>query len=627
MKKKHDHHEIEETSKYSEEKLKGILNNASDVTKNIENANIGVIVAQDGKLVFYNTKFADMLGYTQKEFKEISFLTKIHEEDRAYAIERIRKRMQGVELKPEFAQIRVITKSEQIKWIEIYSSIIEWKGKPALQSFVTDITNRKNAESALAESEEKFKNLAEQSPNMIFINKKGKVVYANKRSSEILGYKRDEYYSENFNFLTLIAPESIEIIMKAFARHRNEQEVEPYEYTLITKEGQRIEAIITTKLIDYEGDKAILGIITDITERKKIEDKLKNSEARYHSLFNNANDAVFIMDFDTFIDCNKKTLEIFNCTKEQIIGKNPYGLFSPELQYDGRKSKEKARKKIQLAHNGKPQFFQWLHIKYDGTPFDAEVSLNPIEIERKTYIHAQVRDITEKKKAEENILRYQNQLKSLASQLTLSEEKERYRIATELHDHIGQYLAVSMMKLDELLSISDSGEKEKTIEQINQWLRHAMNESQSLTFDLSSPVLHELGFERAVAAWLEDEVQGKHNIITEFQSDGIPKSLNEEFCVLLFRSVREILFNVIKHANAKKVKVYIKVLDNNIKIRVEDNGVGFKPDETAANAFSQSKFGLFSIRERLEHFGGNIEIDSKPGHGCRITLIAPLENQ
>ena len=217
-------------------------------------------------------------------------------------------------------------------------------------------------------------------------------------------------------------------------------------------------------------------------------------------------------------------------------------------------------------------------------------------------------------------------MKSLASKLTLSEEKERYRIATELHDHISQYLAVSMMKLDELLNVSDHEEKGNIIAQINEWLQHAMEESHTLTFDLSSPVLHELGFERAVAAWLEDEVQGKHNIRTEFQSDKLPKSFDEDICVLLFRSVREILFNVIKHARANKVKVFIKVIDGNIRIRVEDDGVGFKPEEVAANAFVQSKFGLFSIQERLEYFGGNMEIDSCPGQGCRITLIAPLKD-
>ncbi|MBN2590207.1 MAG: PAS domain S-box protein [Sedimentisphaerales bacterium] len=748
------------------------------------------------------------------------------------------------------------------------------KGKVVgITGALRDITEHKHVADAFRESEEKFKNLAEQSPNMIFINKKGKVVYTNKRSSEILGYERDEFYSDDFNFLGLIAPESIEKITNAFTRHLNEQEIEPYEYALITKEGQRIEAIITTKLIDYEGSKSILGIITDITERKKVEnslrkseekwrllyenlpggsfvvnkdyiiedvndilciltgfkreelvgqscgiicpkgphkcpifdlgkiridndetavktkdgqlvpilksarkipfddkevivesfqditerkkadEELKNSEARYHSLFNNANDSIFIMDFDKIIECNNKTLEIFRCSSDRIIGKKPYDPFSPKFQPDGHSSKEKAIEKINLALNGQSQFFEWYHLRYDGTPFYAEISLSPIELIGKTYIQALVRDIserkkaeeslqkseynlleaqriahigswalqldtgvvtcsdemlriwgydtkkrsvkyeeilerihyedrdrvrkaiyramtnetgyesvfrlvlpdqseriiyglghvekdsegkpcfilgtgqdiTERKKAEENILKYQKQLKSLASQLTLSEEKERHRIATELHDHISQYLAVSMMKLDELLNVSDSEEKRKIIEQINEWLQYAMEESHTLTFDLSSPVLHELGFERAVAAWLEDEVQGKHQIKTEFKSDGLLKPLDEDICVLLFRSVREILFNVIKHAQANKVKVFVRVIDNNIKIQVEDDGVGFKPDEVAANAFVQSKFGLFSIQERLEHFGGNIEIDSNPGGGCRITLIAPLK--
>ena len=979
---------IENALRESEEKYRSV----------IENANIGVIVIQDNNIVYYNSKFSDMLGYSDNEIKNINFMSKVHAEDKAYAADRIRKRMEGIEIKPEFAQFRVLTKSGRIKWIETNSTLIQWGGRPALQSFLTDITDRKNAESALAESEqkfknifenasdaityldytgkildlnkqavqiqagskeelvnkhftkinvlsfkeipkylklfksiltgkkttvtvdvfnkkgdkrflecsasliksengparimvisrditeriqsdarlrdneqrlqsiidhsielfyihdikhqltfvspqckeilgyapeemkvkwtnlitdnpinakgieltekalktgkrqkayllelrrkdgskrivevdespikdkkgkvvgitgalrditerkhaidalreseEKFKNLAEQSPNMIFINKKGKVVYTNKRSSEILGYDRDAFYSDDFNFLSLIAPESLEKIRKAFALHSNEQEVEPYEYTLITKEGKRIEAIITTKLIEYEGVKSILGIITDITERKKaedelrnseekwrmlyenlpggsfvvnkdyiiedvndvlcnltdykreelvgqscsiicpkgphkcpifdlgktridndetavkkkngqllpilksarkipfagkevivesfqditerkkVEDELKNSEARYHSLFNNANDAIFIMDFDTFIDCNIKTLEIFGCSSEKILGNTPYDKFSPEFQQDGQNSREKALEKIRLAHNGQPQFFEWRHLRYDGTPFDAEVSLNSIELVGKTYLQALIRDITARKKAEENILKYQEQLKSLASQLTLTEEKERYRIATELHDHISQYLAVSMMKLDELLQVSDSVEKQKIIEQINLWLNHAMEESHSLTFDLSSPILHELGFERAVEAWLEDEVHGKHKIKTEFRSDGLTKVLDDDICILLFRNVRELLFNIIKHSHAKKVKVSISKVSNNIKINVEDDGVGFNHEEVAANAAIKTKFGLFSIRERLEHFGGRIEINSAPGKGCRIILIAPLK--
>ncbi|MBN1975388.1 MAG: PAS domain S-box protein [Sedimentisphaerales bacterium] len=580
----------------------------------------------DHQLTYVSPQCMTIFGYTPEEMM-VNWTTLVTDNRiNVKGFELTEKAIKtGRKQKPYLLEIK--RKDGNLKIVEIDESPLkDNKGKvTAVTGALRDITESKHVEDALQKSEEKFRDLAEQSPNMIFINKKGKVVYANKRSSEIMGYERDEFYSNDFNFLNLIAPESIEKIKSAFNRHLNEQEVEPYEYTLVTKDGKRIEAIITTKMIEYEGAKSILGIVTDITERKKAEDELRDHEARYRGLFDNASDAIFLMDFDKFIECNNKTLEIYNCTSEQIIGKTPYEYFSPEFQPDGRKSREKALEKINLAQSGQHQFFEWRHLKYDGTPFDAEIYLNPIELAGKIYIQAVVRDITSRKKAEENILRYQEQLKSLASQLTLTEEKERYRIATELHDHISQYLAVSRIKLDEILHSSSSAEERKIIKQINQWLNHAMEESRTLTFDLSSPILHELGFERAVAAWLEDEIQRKHKIETEFLSDQLPKPLDDDICVLLFRNVREILFNIIKHAHAGKVKVSVITVNGNIQVKVEDDGVGFDPAEVAATAAIKSKFGLFSIRERLEHFGGHMEIDSSPGKGCRITLLAPLK--
>jgi PAS domain S-box-containing protein len=115
---------------------------------------------------------------------------------------------------------------------------------------------------------------------MIFINKRGKVVYANKKCEEITGYKRDELYSADFDFFKLIAPECIQLIEKKFKKHMDGEEVEPYEYTLISKNGKRIEAIITTKLINYDGESAVLGIVTDIAERKHAEKVLKEKDIK-----------------------------------------------------------------------------------------------------------------------------------------------------------------------------------------------------------------------------------------------------------------------------------------------------------------------------------------------------------
>ncbi len=170
----------------------------------------------------------------------------------------------------------------------VLTTKLPWRDKKGniigLFGISKEITDRKRGEEALRESEEKFRAVSEQSPNMIFINKAGKVVYANKVCEEIMGYKRDEFYSPDFDFLRLIAPESVDSIRSAFKRHMDGEEVEPYEYTLVNKEGNRIEAIITTKLMNYEGERAILGIVTDISERKRVEKALRESETRLRSL-------------------------------------------------------------------------------------------------------------------------------------------------------------------------------------------------------------------------------------------------------------------------------------------------------------------------------------------------------
>jgi signal transduction histidine kinase len=232
----------------------------------------------------------------------------------------------------------------------------------------------------------------------------------------------------------------------------------------------------------------------------------------------------------------------------------------------------------------------------------------------------------ERKQAEERLLEYQAQLKSLASELLLTEERERHRIATELYDRVGQSLAASKIKL-ETLRQSVAGEKLcEAMDEICSLLSKAIADAGSLAFDLSSPVLYELGFETAVAEWLSEQIEKRHGIKTEFRDDGQVKPLDDRVRVLLFRDVRELLINVVKHAQATKVRVSIGRVSSQICVTVEDDGIGFHfdPAEVASQAVERSEFGLFGIRARLAHLGGHLEIESARGCGCKATIMAPL---
>ena len=179
-------------------------------------------------------------------------------------------------------EYRILRPDGTIRWISDRGvAIKDENGKVyRIAGIAEDITERKLAQQALQESEDKFRTVSEQSPNMIFINKGGKVVYVNQKCVEVMGYEKDEFYSPEFDFLSLIAPESIDTVRSSFAKHTAGQEVAPYEYSLFTKNGKKFEVIITTKLIPFEGDRAILGIVTDISNLKRAESALKEKDKK-----------------------------------------------------------------------------------------------------------------------------------------------------------------------------------------------------------------------------------------------------------------------------------------------------------------------------------------------------------
>lgn len=166
---------------------------------------------------------------------------------------------------------------------------------------IRDVTAQKEAEEALKESENKFRTLADESPNIIFINKSGRIVYANKKSEEIMGYSRQELFSPAFNFITLFSHESHWQVKASYEKHLKGIDLPSIEYVLQTKSGNKINAIIATKLIDYQGSTAILGIVTDITKQKETERTIADSEKKYHNTLDAMPESVHVIDRDLHI--------------------------------------------------------------------------------------------------------------------------------------------------------------------------------------------------------------------------------------------------------------------------------------------------------------------------------------
>jgi signal transduction histidine kinase len=206
----------------------------------------------------------------------------------------------------------------------------------------------------------------------------------------------------------------------------------------------------------------------------------------------------------------------------------------------------------------------------------------------------------------------------------LAEERERRRIATEVHDLIGQNLAFAKLKLATLLDTS-SGSAREAVEEVNGLVDEAIRDSRFLVSELGAPVLYELGLVPAVE-WLTQQTQKRHGITIDCEDDGQPKPLKDDVRILLFQAVRELLANVVRHSKAQRTKVSITKNHDRIQIDVEDDGVGFTPEDIIPDG-NENVFGLFSIRERLEPLGGYMKVSSEPGHGTKVTVMGPLKSE
>jgi PAS domain S-box-containing protein len=234
-------------------------------------------------------------------------------------------------------------------------------------------------------------------------------------------------------------------------------------------------------------------------------------------------------------------------------------------------------------------------------------------------------DITERKRVEDEILSARDQIEalrkeqveSLASELLLAEEHERRKLALDLHDSLNQTLTLARLRLARVAALEGpalAGE----VREVGALVDQANQAARSLTFQLSPPILHDLGFEPAVQ-WLVEDVGRTFQLAIALEGPEDASPLSERLRVLLFRAVRELLINVAKHSGAKRARVRLERGQGEIRVVVEDDGQAFDPSKVGSRGL-----GLSGIRERLSHLGGAMTITSSAGHGTRVSLVAPL---
>ncbi|MBW2449198.1 MAG: PAS domain S-box protein [Deltaproteobacteria bacterium] len=399
--------------KESEAALRASEQNYRDLYENAPIAYFS-INRNDGSILRFNSEAVRLLGYKRATLAQMNVLDLYA--DTAHGVSKAKalfERFQtGEAIRDEELQMKRL--DGQLIWVNLNIEPAKSIGGDVVESrsVVIDISKRKQAENALRESEEKFRSVTEKSPSMIFINKKGKVVYCNKKCEEVMGYSREEFCSPNFDFRALIGEESKKTVESAFAKHLKGQEAEPYEYRLVTKGGNEFDAIITTKLIQYEGDKAILGIVTDITQRKEMEYALSESEAKFRALAESAPAVIIIVASEDLVYVNPAFESITGFTKEEALSMRPWELVHPDMQ-ELVKERGLARQRGETVTNR----YEIKIVTKDGQERWLDLSPALINYSGQTAILAIAYDITENKQDKDSLLVREQELKNKANDL------------------------------------------------------------------------------------------------------------------------------------------------------------------------------------------------------------------
>ncbi len=358
--------------------------------------------------------------------------------------------------------------------------------------------------------------------------------------------------------------------------------------------------------------------LDDVTERERARLAAAQAEVGFRAMLTTAAAAILMSDSSgRIVFANQLAARVFGYTPAELLELGIEALVPERL----RSGHARLRAQFIVAPSARAMAAgrELCGLRKDGSEFPLEIVLSSMPHDGDLLVVSFITDISARKEAEKKLLDHQTRLQQMAFDAALAEEKGRRRIAADLHDRIGQALALAQIKLSEARGRIADGPRDAVDEAVA-LLAQSINDTRTLIFDLSPPVLYDLGLKEALA-WLAEDVEKRHGIRVEIADDGSDKPLDDATASLVFRSIRELLMNVFKHARSPNANVALKRAGDHLEVVVEDKGVGF--DMSAAGA-SGSGFGLFSVREQISRLGGTVEVASAPEQGTLVRLRVPL---
>jgi PAS domain S-box-containing protein len=355
----------------------------------------------------------------------------------------------------------------------------------------------------------------------------------------------------------------------------------------------------------------LLLAINQIVRKRRHARSLRDSELRFRRMTEATFEGIVIHDQGLIVDANENALKLLRRSSSDVLQRQFTDFIAPAF-----------RPAVSGGiTRGTEDLIEACLLSDDHAEIPVEIMMKNLPFDNRTVGVMAIRDIRERKQTEKQLFEYQSSLQLLASELSTTEERERQKMATYLHDNIGHLLALAKMKLGK--AGDDGGAK--SLQEVRALIEETILHTRSLTFDLSPPIIYELNVTEMIE-WLSQHFQERFDILIYVEDDGTPKAIQQELRLFLYHAVRELLINVVKHAETSSAGIMLRTVGGNLLIEVKDEGRGFAPPDHA-QATGRKGFGLFSIKERLKFYGGSMEILSQPACGTSVILTLPLQRK